>query len=168
MSEYVQPGIAPSARKTVCIDFDGTIVPWGPLKLDRDPFPGVANAIWGLHDAGYRVVILTSRLSRAWWRAEAKERGVDVWDFGLGQKLMVQTGLKMHDIYFDQLTAEKVPAVAYIDDRAVRVDEQYDVPRAIGDFLHGLYEVARPPRPELFDMKWKKRVGMPRTPRADE
>lgn len=117
-------GHPPSAAKVVCIDFDGTIVPWGGL-LDpkKKPFPGAAEAIQALRDSGWRIVILTSRMSPSWWRAEAITRGVNQWEFGRQQKAYVAGLLTKHGIPFDKITAEKVPAQAYFDDKAVFVQD---------------------------------------------
>ena len=117
----------PIANKVVCIDFDGTIVPWGPLMAPKDPFPGVANAIRELKKAGYRIVIFTSRLSETW---------IDDEDQDLGDQLAYVAGiLTDHLIPFDDITADKVPAEAYFDDRAIRVDESWPLNLAIEGFL---------------------------------
>lgn len=133
-------GHPPSAAKTVCVDLDSTIIPWGDLMGVRDAFPGVAEAMHLLRDAGYRIVILTSRLSSRWWYDEAKLRDVDPLVFGGQQHAYVQQVLQAAGVPYDLITAEKVPALVYFDDKAVRVDDVYTLENAIGDFIHGLYQ----------------------------
>ena len=103
--------------KTVCVDFDGTIVPWGPLMGDKDPFPHAKETIQGLRVLGYRIVILTSRMSKEWLKDEYgpddwKAARTDQWNY-------VAETLNRAEIPWDLITAEKVKADYYIDDRAV-------------------------------------------------
>lgn len=128
--------LAPSARKVACIDLDKTIIPWGPVDTIRPAFPGVRAAIDELIVAGYRIVILTSRLSPTWWRAETDGPEASAL-FGLQQTELVHRILSGSGIHYDQVTAEKVPAAVYFDDKAVRVDENYTLVTAILDFLEG-------------------------------
>ena len=132
-------GHPPSAAKTVCIDLDKTIIPWGSLEEIRDPFPGATAAIAKLRRAGFRIVIWTSRLSHSWWRAEGVARNVDPWEFGRAQKAQVERLLQAGGIHYDLVTAEKIPALAYFDDKGIRVDESYPLDEAINDFLNGGY-----------------------------
>lgn len=110
------------AAATVCVDFDGTIIPWGSLDGSPAPFAGARDALLRLKAAGYRIVILTSRASTSWWDAEALARGVDPVAFGSEQLRYVIDLLERHGIPFDEVTAEKVPALAYFDDRARSVE----------------------------------------------
>lgn len=128
-------GHPPSAGRTVCIDFDATIVPWGGLLAPKTPFPGVVEAMQALRASHYRIVILTSRMSRSWWRAEAKSRGVDPWEFGRVQKGYVASILDAAGIPYDLITAEKMPALAYFDDKAIRVDDDFGLAQAIQLFM---------------------------------
>jgi len=61
----------PIANRLIMVDFDGTIVPWGELMASRPPFPGVADALRRFRDAGWRIGIFTSRMSRTWAAAAA-------------------------------------------------------------------------------------------------
>ena len=106
----------------MCIDFDGTIAPWGPLMDVGAPYPGVVEAMTGLHEAGYRLVILTSRLSPACWEYEAKRRHTVASDFGAWQTGYIEGYLESYGIPYDLLTSEKVQALVYMDDRAWRVE----------------------------------------------
>ena len=131
-----EKGHPPSAANTVCIDFDGTICPWGPLMEDRPPFRGVRKALKLLRDAGYRIVILTSRYSREWWADEAKTRGGHPGIFGWEQAAFVSEYMDRYGLPCDDITAQKVPALAYFDDRARAVwSEDGDLKKAIGFFL---------------------------------
>jgi hypothetical protein len=123
----------PSAARTVCIDLDGTIFPWGSLGRVRAPYPGVAEAMGALRERGYRIVVLTARLSPRWWAAEAEQRGVSVELFERAQRRMVERLLAQ--VPYDEATAEKVPAIAYFDDRAIRVGPDYPLDRALGEFM---------------------------------
>lgn len=105
-------GYAPIAHRTVCIDFDSTLYPWAPIYAQPDPLPGAPEAVRRLKDAGYRIVILTSRLSPT-WLASAKYTESDMRDY-------IEAVLRRDDIPFDLVTAEKVPAEVYVDDRAIR------------------------------------------------
>lgn len=108
-------------HKVVCIDFDGTIAPWAPLMDVGAPYPGVVEAILALYDAGYHIVILTSRMSSTWWEHEAKKRKVTPESFGAFQEMYVRRYLDRYGIPYERLTAEKVAAQVYFDDRAWRV-----------------------------------------------
>src|SRR5688572_15778916 len=77
-TEYgMKAGHAPVARKVVCVDFDGTLFPWGKL-LDPNtkPEPGAAEAVRAFAEAGWTVVVFTSRMSRTWLRFAGEDREV--------------------------------------------------------------------------------------------
>lgn len=105
-------GHSPDAKGVLCVDFDATIVPWGPLfNYEAPALPGAVEAINELSANGWRIVIFTSRLSRSWHRSSgenAKE-----------QRKYVADTLKRLGIHYEKITAEKIPAEAYIDDRAI-------------------------------------------------
>ena len=84
-----------SDKPTVCVDFDGVIRAHSKLTQ------GARQAILHLC-ASYRVVILSSRAIEPVGKAE-----IAAW-------------LEARDIEVDEITAEKVDAVAYIDDKAIR------------------------------------------------
>lgn len=105
-------GLAESARRVACIDFDSTLYPWGPLFAQPDPLPGAPEAMRRLKAAGYRIVIFTSRLSPTWLEA-AKYTASDQLDH-------ITAMLWRDGIPFDLVTSEKVPAEVYVDDRAIR------------------------------------------------
>jgi hypothetical protein len=121
-----QPGLVGVFRPTICIDFDATLVEWGSLMGPTTLKPGAADAVRSLADAGYRIVVFTSRLSDEWLRAAKQSRLLQfdyIWDTledaGIGD-------------YIDSVTAEKVPAVFYIDDRAIPFEDNWaQIERAI-------------------------------------
>ncbi len=105
-------GHSPVAHRVVCVDFDGTIVKWGPLmQKHKRGIPGAVKAVRAFKKAGYTVVIFTSRLSPSWHEASGenmKEQADYVFD------TLTRLGVP-----FDYVTAEKVPAQFYIDDKAI-------------------------------------------------
>jgi hypothetical protein len=105
-------GHAPIAARVACIDFDGTIVPWGPL-IDPavKPTPGAVKAIQRIKKAGYRIVIFTSRMSGTWLKDAGEDPRL--------QGEYVQQVLDKYGIPWDTITAEKIPAEFYIDDKGI-------------------------------------------------
>ena len=111
--------LPPSARKRVCIDFDGTLFPWGEQHNDEPAFPDAAEVVQKIQDAGFEVVIFTSRMSPTWWLAE----GWNLKDAYARELKYVQDRLEKYGIPYDRITCEKVPARFYIDDKAIRFTE---------------------------------------------
>lgn len=107
-------GVAASARGVALVDFDGTLYPWEPIMSQPDPLPGAVEAMQRLHQAGVRLVIFTSRLSPQW----LDEAGYLQHE----QRDHIERLLRRDDIPYDDITAEKVPAEWYVDDRAIRFD----------------------------------------------
>jgi len=97
------------------IDLDETIHKYSKGFQDGsiydEPFKGAREAINWLKDQGFQIVIFTTRASKE----NALEMGYDVEK----QIKNVETWLNDNDIYFDRITAEKLAADFYIDDRAV-------------------------------------------------
>jgi len=95
----------------VCVDFDGTLFPYRPLYEQNPPMPNAVETMWWLKSQGYKIVIFTSRLSPSWLEesGESEQRSL-----GWVEGLLVQ-----NNIPYDMITAEKVPAEYYIDDRAI-------------------------------------------------
>jgi len=108
----LEHGYAPVAHRVVCVDFDSTLYPWRPVYEQPDPLPGAVEAMQRLKRAGYRIVIFTSRLSPTWLDS-TKYTASDQLDH-------IEGVLKRDGIPFDEITAEKVPAEFYIDDRSLR------------------------------------------------
>jgi ribonucleotide monophosphatase NagD (HAD superfamily) len=110
--EYgLKHGHSPIAEKVVCIDYDGTLFPWGELFAYNQPLPGAVEAMKRLKEAGFTIVIFTSRLSPTWLEAEGQSEIV--------QRQYIQRQLDKYLIPWDYITSEKVPAVAYVDDKAI-------------------------------------------------
>lgn len=109
-------GHPPVAAGVVCVDFDGTISPWGDLFGFPKPLPGAVNFIRWLKKEGYTVVIFTSRLSSVWHAAEGRNPAKGIFE----QVEYLQAYVRKYDIPVDSATAEKIPAIAYIDDKAIQ------------------------------------------------
>lgn len=97
--------------QTVCLDFDGVLAEYHGWRRGGgepgEPIPLGWSLLWALKRQGFRVVVLSSRdpdQVRAW---------------------LAQHGLATA---VDMVTREKLPAVAYVDDRAVRFDPATPLP----------------------------------------
>jgi len=103
--------------KRAMIDLDLTIHKYSKGYQDGeiydDAFNGAKQVIDWLRKKGYEIVIFTTRASKA----NADELGGD------HKKQIKKVGqwLKKHDIYFDKITAEKLAADFYIDDKAIHI-----------------------------------------------
>lgn len=97
--------------KTVVFDFDGVIHSYtsgwqGATNIPDPPVPGIQKALKEIHDAGYEVVVVSTRCKTALGRM-AIENWIDM--YGMTQEV-------------DKVCKEKPPAIAYIDDRAICFD----------------------------------------------
>lgn len=130
-------GHSPVADKVVCVDYDGTIFPWGPLiSYQTPPIAGAVQAVKAFAEAGFRVVIFTSRMSPTWLKATYGDEG---WEQSREyQRMYIETMLDAYEIPFDDITCEKVPAVAYVDDKALT-----KLPSDHPDFTGGDWATAR-------------------------
>jgi len=119
--------VPPSGKRTICIDFDGVIIPFvSDLYADVKPLFGAATAIRSFAERGFRIVILTSRMSHEWWMAENSNVANAV-SFGIAQRNYVEGILRKNDIPYDLVTSEKVPALLYLDDRAIYFNGDWGV-----------------------------------------
>ena len=104
-------------EKRVLIDLDKTIHKYskgyGDGTIYDDPFEGARAAIQWLKDQGYEIVIFSTRASPG----AAAEMGTD-YKKEIGN---IESWLKNHDIYFDRVTADKIFADFYIDDKAIPI-----------------------------------------------
>lgn len=96
-------------QKTVVFDFDGVIHSytsgWKGVDVIPDPpVDGIGDAIRDLYKLGYKVVVVSARC--------AEVKGM----------IAVKKYLSDHGILVDYVSAEKPPAVCYIDDRAIRFE----------------------------------------------
>jgi len=106
-----------SLPKRAMIDLDGTIHKYSQGYKDGSiydsPFDGAKEVIDWLKSNGYEIVIFTTRASKA----NADELGGDYKE----QIRQIIKWLKKNDIYFDKITAEKLAAQFYIDDKAIHI-----------------------------------------------
>jgi len=101
------------------IDLDGTIHKYskgfGDGSIYDDAFDGAKEVINWLKRQGFEIVIFTTRASKT----SAKEYGQDHKD----QIKKVSQWLKDNNIYFDRITAEKLAAEFYIDDKNIHIED---------------------------------------------
>lgn len=109
----LEHGAPPVAAGTILVDFDGTLFPWDDLFVENPPLPGAVDAMRRFKEAGLRIYIFTSRVSNVWLNDENQDVGEHI--------AHVTKMLNKYDIHFDGITADKRPAVAYIDDNAERL-----------------------------------------------
>ena len=93
--------------KVICVDFDGVIHPytkgWVGLTPDVEaPVKGVREELEALKEQKFRIVVFTTRAQTA--------EGVEA----------VKKYLELWRVPFDDITAQKVGAHCYIDDRSIR------------------------------------------------
>lgn len=98
---------------TVAIDFDGVIHSYtSPFTKASEildpPIEGIKDVIDTLRQRGFKVVVMSSRC------------------LGDGGKAAIINYLNLYDIVVDDVTHEKVGAVAYVDDRAITFDGKVD------------------------------------------
>lgn len=97
------------SRKTVCLDFDGVVHSYasgwqGATCIPDPPVCGIKEAIDELRNNGYYIVICSTRA-----RSEEGLAAIRGWLSGMG-------------IIVDDVTADKPPAICYVDDRAICFD----------------------------------------------
>ena len=121
----------------VGIDFDGTIIPFGPLvDMDQPPFKRVPEALRLVKEAGYEIIILTSRLSPYWWNLDYERFGAESPEaFGKAQIQYMHEYLKKWNIPYDLITCEKIPCRIYFDDMFITINEENPLSVAIAKFL---------------------------------
>jgi hypothetical protein len=104
----------PLAQRTLCIDFDGVLHTysrgWHDGTLYDPPIPGAIAALWALREAGYVLVVHTTRCADP------------------SQTQLIRDWLERYGApVIWKVTHEKLPALAYIDDRAVRFTDWPDI-----------------------------------------
>ena len=152
------PTHPPAAEKIAAVDFDGTIKPWhGGLFGDIEPLPGAAEAVRKLKDAGYTIFIFTSRLSTFWHHAE----GWDTTEATREQVEYIRGYCEKYDIPADFVTAEKIPAECYLDDKALQVDASHSILSQVETFLsEGLFWLK--PANSRVPARWHRVEGEPK------
>lgn len=118
--------------KTICFDFDGVInqyVGWGHGELDTPPVKGAFETLLKL-EKEYKIVVFTTRAGEdlsittfegeegTLYGVEAIRRWIDI-------NCFEQTG--RHPTHRWEITNQKVPAIAYVDDRAIRFTNWQDI-----------------------------------------
>lgn len=105
-------------RSRIMIDFDGVIhkyTGWNGGDLNTEMIPGVKEAIDKLRQK-YEIVIFTTRASSTYNSP--------------GETKVLVNNMKKwlldRSIYYDKITAEKLGAVAYVDDRGVRFNGNWE------------------------------------------
>lgn len=96
-------------KRTVVFDFDGVIHSyfsgWKGVDVIPDkPVAGIKEAIEEIRREGYHVSVVSSRAAAA--------EGVEA----------IQKYLDKHGIEVDSISSVKLPAICYIDDRAICFD----------------------------------------------
>lgn len=102
-------------KKTVVFDFDGVIHSYtsgwkGVTCISDPPVPGIDRSLKALQDAGYEVVVVSTRCSTVEGQA-AIESWLD--EYGIAHLV-------------NRVCKEKPPAVVYVDDRAICFDGDPD------------------------------------------
>lgn len=122
-------------KKTVCVDFDGVLNEYKGYN-ERDlysPKPFAEDFLNKLSQE-YEVVIHTSRVNKR----------VEKW--------LERNGL---DKYISKVTSKKVPAIAYIDDRAIQFKGNYnetlDELESFEPYWHTSYKKPNNPPRKSFD-----------------
>lgn len=116
-AEVIKAGHPPIANKVALIDFDGTLYPFGHLFNFPAPLPDAAETVKMLKEKGYRIGIFTSRLSKRWLATVNQNKKE--------HRLYIKEICKRDSIPVDFITAEKVPAEFYIDDKAIRYEDSW-------------------------------------------
>ena len=100
-------------NRTIALDFDGVlhsyISGWrGPEIIPDPPVPGMASACRQLASMGYELVVMSSRARYP------------------GATTAIKSWLVRNDFPSMEVTAEKIPAEVYIDDRGFRFEGNPD------------------------------------------
>lgn len=117
--EIIATGYPPIAEGVALIDFDGVISPFGyPLNFP-EPISGAKESLLRMKEAGLRVVVFTSRLSPVWLETvnQTMHQHVDY----INEYFRRYIGFEP-----DAITAQKIPAMVYIDDRAYRFENNWE------------------------------------------
>ena len=131
-------------KPRIMIDLDGVVHRYSKGfddgTLYDDPMPGAKEFIDSMKDI-YEIVIFTARVSTTKIRfAPASSiKYVEEW-------------LNKHNIYFDLVTSDKLPAIAYIDDRAIEFKGDWN-------YVRERFEILNKEAKDEFDVNcWKKDI----------
>ncbi len=129
--EVIAAGHPPVAKGVVCVDFDGTIFPFGDFEASSPPIAGAVDAMKALQAAGYQILIYSSRVSKAWHDHEGWDHVQATYE----HLQYMRDALDREGIPFDGFAFEKIPAQAYFDDKAWRAEGDNGLWNAVGQFL---------------------------------
>ena len=112
--------------KRIMIDFDGTVHRYskgfGDGTIYDSPTDFAREALSFLKNEGFEIVIFTTRLS--------KEACPDTY---ITNEKFIKEWLVNYDIPYDRITAEKLPAMIYIDDKSLRFADWKDTLNILED-----------------------------------
>lgn len=104
-------------QRRVMIDFDKTIHKYSKGYADGtiydEPFKDAKEVIDWLKNKGFEIVIFTTRAS--------KENSMETGGDHNKEIQNIENWLKDNGIYFDRITADKLAADFYIDDKAITI-----------------------------------------------
>lgn len=104
-------------KMRVLVDLDRTIHRYSKSYHDGtiydQPFKGSKEALEWLRNQGFQIIIFTTRAS--------KQNAIEMNTDHIEQIRMITEWLTKYDIPFDGITAEKIAAEFYIDDRAIHI-----------------------------------------------
>jgi len=104
-------------KRTIAVDFDGVIHKYSKGFTDGtiydEPMEDVKEALTKLQ-LRFNIVIFTTRLNPMFKEVETRRKDIEDW-------------LAKHNIPYDELTNNKPPAIAYIDDRGIRFTNWRDM-----------------------------------------
>jgi hydroxymethylpyrimidine pyrophosphatase-like HAD family hydrolase len=95
------------SKKTICIDFDGTIAEYDPEKYEDDkfgePINGVQNALTTLRKNGYKIIIFTTRKNSEKFKKYLEENEIpyDYINENPDQPEYSNAGKPIADLYVD-------------------------------------------------------------------
>jgi len=115
-------------KENICIDFDGVIhkySSWNNGQLNSEAIPGAKEAIDYLKNK-FKIIIFSTRASKRYNQSPSSDELVKE----------MKKWLDARDIYYDDITGEKLGAIAYIDDRAIRFEENWKPIIKMVDKLH--------------------------------
>lgn len=121
--------ISDKQRKRVMIDFDGVIHDyrdgWNGGVISGELIPGTKEAIDRLKRI-FEIVIFTTRAAKPEEESPSQQAQIDD----------LKRWLNERGIYYDRITGEKLGAFAYIDDKGIRFEGNWDyVLKKIQDLL---------------------------------
>ena len=108
-------------QPTVVIDFDGTICEHRYPEVGP-PMPGAREALTRLKAMGFRIIIHSVRTASYWRTLAMEDPRVDP----VRQVNLIQDYMAKQRLPYDEIClADKPVAVAYIDDRAYRFENNW-------------------------------------------